>query len=438
MNITFIGLGYVGLINCVSLASYGHDVIGYDIDKNKVSLLKQGVATLEEPGLQELLTASIKRIRFTANVKDAIMHSNTFIVAVDTPQGKDGQPNLANFYQALDDIAANSTQNCLIIIRSTVPVGISRSVKGYLEERSTYRYEVFSMPEFLSQGRAVEDFKNPTRIVLGVDDLSKEAIARTVIAMFVPNKKVPIMVTTFENAELIKYASNCFLAMKVSFINSVSRLCEKVDGDIEDVARGMSYDPRIGSSFLKAGIGYGGSCFPKDTNGLYWISNDNSEPLSLVKATIEENELQSKFFIDKIFKRFKNVNGMKIAVLGVAFKENTEDVRNTPAIPTLRALLDKGAHICVYDALAEDNLQKQLSRYSHISYYDYPADALKDAEAVLILTNTEEFRALTVNDYQSLMKHPVIFDGRNIYAVKDMEGVEYYSIGRKQLTNKRK
>ena len=437
MNFTFIGLGYVGLVNSVVLASYGHNIIGYDIDKEKISLLKQGVSTLEEPGLQELLTKSIRNIRFTANTKDAIRHSNIFVVCVDTPQGKDGQPDLKNFYLALDDIKENVTQNSLVIVRSTVPVGTSALAKKYLEDGSSYRFEVVFMPEFLSQGKAVDDITTPTRLIIGVDDKPKETVARNIGLVFINNnKKIPILVTSLENAELVKYASNCFLAMKISYINSISRLCEKVGGDINEVALGMSYDPRIGSSFLKAGVGYGGSCFPKDTNGLYWLSSDNSEPLELVKATIEENEKQVEFFLNKIFGRIKTISNSKIAVFGVAFKGGTEDVRNSPAIPIVKALLDKGAYINVYDPLAEDNFHKLFSRYAHINYLDYPADALKDADAVVILTDSEEFKALTAEDYIELMRRPIIFDGRNLYELKDMVGTEYYSIGRKQLTKK--
>ena len=435
MNITVIGLGYVGLTNTVLLGSFGHNVIGFDVDKEKISLLKQGVATIEEPEIQNLLTESRSHLRFTSNAKDAIRQSNMFSICVDTPQGKNGEPDLSHYYEALDAIAENATQNCCIFIRSTVPVGTNKLTKKYLEEHSKFRYQVISLPEFLSQGKAVHDSLNPSRMVIGIDSPEAETFVKTFVGLFL--KKIPLVITSPENAELIKYASNAFLAMKVSYINSISRLCDQVGGNIDVVARGMELDPRIGGAFLKAGIGYGGSCFPKDTNGLYWTSDKNSTPLKLVRATIEENELQGQYFLDKIAKRFKSVNNTKIAVFGVGFKGGTEDVRNSPAIPIIKALLEKGAHINLYDPLAEDNFHKLFSRHTHISYMNYPEDALKNADFVLILNDSEEFKNMTAQDYINAMKRPIIFDGRNLYKLDDMVGTEYYSIGRPDVKKKK-
>lgn len=432
MNMTFVGMGYVGLVNSVILASYNHNIIGFDIDKEKISLLKQGVATIEEPNLQTLLTEAQHNLRFTSNAKDAIRGSNVIVICVDTPQGKDGEPDLTHFYDVLDEIAENATQNCCIIIRSTVPVGTNRLTKKYLESKCSYRFQVISMPEFLSQGNAVKDTINPSRLVIGVTSPEAEIFAKSLAGIFV-NKKVPLLVTTPETAELIKYASNSFLAMKISYINSISRLCDKVDADIDKVALGMSLDPRIGPSFLKAGVGYGGSCFPKDTNGLYWISDDNAVPLDLVKATITENDAQINYFLEKVTKRFKSLNNLKIAVFGVGFKGGTEDVRNSPAIPIVKYLLEKGAYINLYDPLAEENFHKVFSRHTHISYLDYPQDALKNSDFVIILNDSDEFKELTADFYIENMKRPIIFDGRNLYRVEDMKGTEYYSIGRPSL-----
>lgn len=432
---TFIGLGYVGLVNSIILASFNNSVIGYDIDKEKVSLLKQGVVTIEEPNLQELLTAAQANLRFTSNPKDAIRQSNVLVICVDTPQGKDGQPDLKHYTEVLDTIAENATQNCCIIIRSTVPVGTNRFTKKYLEERCNYRFQVISMPEFLSQGSAVKDSINPSRLIIGVTSPEAEIFAKTLAGIFV-NKKVPLLVTTPETAELIKYASNSFLAMKISYINSISRLCDQVGADIDKVAYGMSLDPRIGSSFLKAGVGYGGSCFPKDTNGLYWISEEESVPLELVKATIVENDAQIQYFLDKVYKRFKSVNNCRVAIFGVGFKGGTEDIRNSPAIPVVKSLLERGAYLSIYDPLAEDNFHKLFSRHTHISYMDYPIDALKNADFVIILNDSEEFKSITASDYINMMKRPIIFDGRNLYKLEDMEGTEYYSIGRPNVRRK--
>lgn len=435
MDITIIGLGYVGLVNAVYLASLGHNVIGYDIDKNKVSLLKQGVSTLEEPHLQELLTASKDNLRLTANHKDAIRQATTVFICVDTPQGKDGSVDLTNFNNVLDTIASDAIVDQTIVIRSTVPVGINKISKARLESKSSQKFDVISFPEFLSQGKAVDNLIHPYRLILGVNDARGAEIAKSIAQAYLL-KKTPVMITTPENAELIKYASNCFLAMKISYINNIAQLCEKVGADVEKVAKGMSLDPRIGDSFLKAGIGYGGSCFPKDTNGLYWIANDNSVPMELMRSTIQVNESQVELFLDKIYKRFRTLANLNIAILGVAFKGETEDVRNSQALPIVKALLDKNVNITIYDPLAMDNFHNVFSRHSHIKYVDYPKDAIKDKDAVLILNDSQEFKDLKSGDFIALMRKPIIFDGRNLYKLEDMKGTEYHSIGRPSLTDK--
>ena len=435
MNITIIGLGYVGLVNAIYLASLGNKVIAYDIDKNKITLLRQGVSTLEEPHLQELLTESASNIRFTSNHKDALSKAEYLFICVDTPQDKLGGVNLANFNSVLDVVASDAMNDQTIVIRSTVPIGTNKITKEYLENKSKYKFDVISFPEFLSQGKAVDDMINPSRLILGVGDSSAINKAKEIARLY-SVKKVPVMITSSENAELIKYASNCYLAMKISYINSISQLCEKVGADVDKVAKGMALDPRIGDSFLKAGIGYGGSCFPKDTNGLYWIAKENSVSVDLLKSVIEANDNQIKFFINKIFKHFKNMNGLTCAVLGVAFKGGTEDVRNSPAIPVVRALLDKNVTMKVYDPLAMDNFQKVFSRTSKIQCVDYPKDALKDADFAVILNDSSEFLELKAIDFILNMRKPLIFDGRNLYKLDEMEGTEYYSIGRKALTTK--
>lgn len=435
MQITVIGLGYVGLVNAVYLASLDREVFGYDIDKNKISLLRQGVSTLEEPNLQSLLTESLHNLRFSSNHKDAIRHATHIFICVDTPQAKDGSVDLKNFYSVLDNIVEDSVQDQCIIIRSTVPVGTNRIVKKYLEDRSQYHFDVISFPEFLSQGKAVENMIQPDRLILGVSDQKGIAHAKEIAQMYLI-KKAPVMITSCENAEMIKYASNSFLAMKISYINNIAQLCEKVGADVEKVAKGMSLDPRIGESFLKAGIGYGGSCFPKDTNGLYWIANDNSVPMEIVRSTIKINESQVQFFLDKIYKRFKSLSALNVAVLGVAFKGGTEDVRQSQAIPIVKAMLEKNANVVVYDPLAMDNFQKLFARHTHIKYVDYPSDALKNADVALILNDSEEFLSLKPIDFIMNMRKPVIFDGRNLYKVESMEGTEYHSIGRPSLTTK--
>ena len=432
MDITIIGLGYVGLTNAVVAASYLFNVIAYDIDKEKISLLKQGVATIEEPNVQELLTEARTRIRFTSNPKDAIRPSKIVVVCVDTPESKDGSPNLKHVYEVLDDIARFANQDTTVVIRSTVPVGTCRAAKKYLEERSEFIFDIISMPEFMSQGSAVHDIVTPSRLVFGTDSEQASLLVKEFCQPFLA-RKIPCMLTTLENAEMIKYASNNFLALKISYINNIARLCEIVGADVEKVALGISLDPRIGSSCLKAGIGYGGSCLPKDTHGLYWLSENNAEPLELVNAAIKVNETQAEYFLNKIFNRVKSVNNMNIAVLGVGFKGGTEDVRNSPATPILKVLLDKNANIRIYDPLAMDNYQKAMSRHTHISYYLYAREALKGASMCLILNDSPEFKELTAEDFISNMKRPLVFDGRNLFKLDALPGVEYHSVGRKTV-----
>lgn len=429
MNFTVIGLGYVGLVNAVILAVYRHDVIAYDTNKEKIALLKQGVATIEEPHLQELLSQVKDDIRFTSNASDAIRTNGYIVICVDTPAGKNGAPDMSHFYAALDAIAENASMDTMVVIRSTVPVGTNAATKVYLESKSPHKFDIISAPEFLSQGRAIYDVLNPARIVVGVRSEKARELTKRVLHGYI-ERKFKLFITTPENAELIKYASNGFLATKISYVNTLARLCDLVGGDIDDVAKGMALDPRIGPDFLKAGVGYGGSCFPKDTSGLCWISGSNSVPMKIIKAAMEVNESQIAYFLGKIYRRFRSLSGLKVAVLGLAYKAGTEDVRNSPAFPIIKALHERNAYVIAYDPLAIDNFHDVMARFTKIRYVDYPKDALKDADFAIILTDAEEFRKLTAKDFIGAMHSPVVFDGRNIYDLKDMQGVEYYSIGR--------
>lgn len=432
MNITVIGQGYVGLVNSVILASFFHTVIGLDSDKNKVINLKQGIATIKEPNLQSLMNDAKDRLRFTTNAKDSIRPNKIIYVAVDTPEGKDGKPDMTNFNACLEDIAKNAIQDTYVVIRSTVPVGTNARAKKYLEENNEHKFEVISNPEFLSQGNAVDEMLNPSRIVIGVNSKAGEDLMLQIYSNF-QKRKIPILVTTPESAELIKYASNNFLAMKISYINEIARLCELIGADIEEVALGIGLDPRIGRNYLKAGIGYGGSCFPKDTKALSWLANDREAPLELVKATIKVNNEQPNVLIHKINSHFKSLSNLTIAVLGVAFKAGTEDIRNSPATTIVKYLLEKNVRIKVYDALALENFQKEMQRHSRIDFSTSIIDTLKEADAVLILTDAKELKELDKSCFIDNMKKPVIFDGRNLYKLPNMVGTTYYSIGRKTI-----
>lgn len=432
MNITVIGQGYVGLVNSVILASFFHTVIGLDSDKNKVASLKQGLATIKEPNLQSLMNDAKDRLRFTTNAKDAIRPNKIIYIAVDTPEGRDGKPDLTNFNACLDDIAKNAIQDTYVVIRSTVPVGTNVRAKQYLEENSEHKFEVISNPEFLSQGNAIDEMLNPSRVVLGVTSKAGEDLMLQIYTNY-QKRKIPILITTPESAELIKYASNNFLAMKISYINEIARLCEIVGADIEEVALGIGLDPRIGRNYLKAGIGYGGSCFPKDTKALSWLAADREAPLELVKATIKVNNDQPNVLIHKINAQFKSLSNLTIAVLGVAFKAGTEDIRNSPATAIVKYLLDKNARVKVYDAMAIENFQKEMQRHSRIEYSSSIIETLKEADAALLLTDAKELKELDKNCFIDNMKKPIIFDGRNLYKPSNMSGTIYYSIGRKTI-----
>ena len=434
-GVTIIGLGYIGLVNAVMLASYHRHVIGYDIDKEKIVQLKQGISPIDEDGVQILLAESHHNLRFTSNDKDAIRPNDVIIVAVDTPIGKDGKLDMSYFRDAIESIAKNAIQDTYVVILSTVPIGTNRKVKKYLEEHSKYKFEVITHPEFLSQGRALKDVTSPSRVVIGTDSAKGEALIRKVYDEILI-KKVPILVTSPENAEIIKYASNSYLAMRISFINEIARICERVGGNIDDVYLGISLDPRVGLNYFKPGVGFGGGYLPKDTDGLYKESIAAGEPAYLAKAAIESNDRQTEFFIGKIFARFKSITNMKVAVLGLGYKGGTEDIRNSPAIPVVRALLERYAEIYAYDSIAEENFRKLFSRHTHIHYMDYVKDALDKADFVVILSDSAEFKKLTLDDFKK-MKHPIIFDGRNLYKPESMVGVEYHSVGRPTVEKKK-
>lgn len=428
MNVTIIGLGYVGLVNAVVFASYNHDVIGFDVDKEKVSLLKQGISPIDEDGVQILLSEAKHKIRFTTNAKDAIRPNNLISIAVDTPPDEEGNIDMKNFNNAVELIAENAAQDSIVCIHSTVPLGTNRKVKQYLESHSKYKFEVVSLPMFIREGTALRDFVSPSRIILGIDSPKVEKELRAVIESFLV-KKVPIMVTTPENAEVIKCASNTYLAMRVSFINEIARICECSGADIDKVSLGISLDPRIGLSYFKPSVGYGGTFYPKDKLQPKNELSILEEQFVLSRAIIEANKKQIQFFIDKIFKRFKSITNFKVAVLGLSYKGDTEDVRNSPAIKVVRALLDKYAEIYAYDPLGEDNFKKLFIRHTHIHYVDYAKDALSKADFAVILNDSNEFKNLTIDDFK-VMKHMVIFDGKNLYKLENMKGAEYHSVGR--------
>lgn len=451
MNITVIGTGYVGLVQGVCLAELGNQVTCVDIDKNKVDNLKKGISPIYEPGIEELITKNIKakRISFTTSIKEAIKNSEIAFIAVGTPPGEDGRADLKYVLAAAEDIAgalvAHSnpvsairdrkktenrkpkTDNYFVVVnKSTVPIGTGQMVKKTIAKHYKGDFDVVSNPEFLREGSALEDFMHPDRVVIGGS--SKKATG--LVAKLYEVLKSPILTTDIETAEMIKYASNSYLATQISFINSVANICDQVGANVEDVARGMKLDGRIGQrAFLSAGLGYGGSCFPKDVQALIKISQDNGIKFGILEEAEAVNKSQRQAFIKLIQTKLKNLKGKKIAVWGLAFKPETDDIRDAPAITLAENLTNLGAKVVAFDPVAQTNFQKLLPA---VRYADTPIKACQDADALVIVTEWNEFRQLDLVSVKKAMRKPVIFDGRNIYDPGQMKnlGFEYYSIGR--------
>ncbi|EPB8172370.1 UDP-glucose/GDP-mannose dehydrogenase family protein [Clostridium perfringens] len=435
MKIVVAGTGYVGLVTGACLSEVGHNVTCVDVDEKKVEIMKKGISPIYEPGLDELLERNYKegRLDFTTDYKNAYKNADIVFIGVGTPERADGSANLDYVFTVCKQIAGNLENDCLVVVKSTVPIGTNDKVEAYLKEnvKDGIHIEVDSNPEFLAQGTAVVDTLKASRIVIGVESERAENTLREVYERF----NQPIVATNRRSAEMIKYASNDFLALKISFMNEIANFCEMVGADIEDVAKGMSYDPRIGDKFLKAGIGYGGSCFPKDTKALHWLANDNGYEIKTIKATIEVNQNQKLKMFREAKKRFGNFKGKKVAVLGLTFKPGTDDLREAPSIVNVRRLLDEGAEIVAYDPVGIENFKKLYP--TEIDYVNNPYEALKDADIAFLFTEWKEIKELELNSYESLMKTPIIFDGRNCYEIDDVENknIEYYSVGRMPIKN---
>ena len=435
MNIVVAGTGYVGLVTGACLSEVGHTVTCVDIDEKKVEIMKQGISPIYEPGLDELLERNYKekRLDFTTDYANAYKNADIVFIGVGTPERVDGSANLDYVFGVCKQIAENVTKDCLVVVKSTVPIGTNDRVEEFLKENvvNNVHIEVASNPEFLAQGTAVVDTLHASRIVIGVESRKAEEKLRYVYERF----NQPIVVTNRRSAEMIKYASNDFLALKISFMNEMANVCEVVGADIQDVAKGMSYDPRIGDKFLNAGLGYGGSCFPKDTKALHWLANDSGYEIKTIKATIEVNENQKYKLFRKAKQEFGSLKGMKVAVLGLTFKPGTDDLREAPSIPNVRRLLDEGAEIVAYDPVGVNNFKKLYPK--EITYVNTPQETLKDADMVFIFTEWNEIKSVELSEYVELMNTPVIYDGRNCYDTKDVEkyDVNYYSIGRKAVEN---
>lgn len=430
MKIAVIGTGYVGLVTGVALSEIGHMVTCIDVDPSKVEKLSKGIPTIYEPGLEELIKKNISsgNLRFTSRHQKGLPDADVVYIAVGTPQRADGSANLDYVEQAALDIAANITQDIVVVIKSTVPVGTNFHIKDLINKntKNGVQIQIASNPEFLREGSAVKDTFHGDRIVIGTEDEETAEILSEINKPF----GTPIIKTDISSAEMIKYSSNAFLATKISFINEIANLCESMGANVEEVAKGMGLDHRIGPDFLKAGIGYGGSCFPKDTNALVQLAGNANHEFNLLKSVIEVNNHQQVLLLDKIMERFGSIQGKRVAVLGLAFKPNTDDLRESPALVMIPKLVDLGANVVAYDPIAVANAKKQLK--SEIDYTEDLIEALKDADFAVIVTDWSEVKHIELSKYSELMNEPIVFDGRNCYGLDEAKEatLEYYSVGR--------
>jgi UDPglucose 6-dehydrogenase len=434
MKIGVIGTGYVGLVTAVCLADLGHDVIGTDVIPEKIEKASRGISHVYEPSLEELLKKNLKKgnLAFIHDLDKTILSSDVLFVCVNTPQRKDGSADMTFVEGVSRRIADNLNGYKVVVEKSTVPVRTSMWIKRAiaLYRKSEIAFDVASNPEFLREGSAVSDFLNPDRIVIGVETEKARDVLLKIYAKF----KDKILVTNIDTAELIKHASNSFLALKISYINLISDLCERTEADVELVARGMGLDPRIGSHFLRAGLGYGGSCFPKDIRALSRIGEDLGIDTNLLREADRINSARVEIFVEKIKKALWILKDKKIALLGLSFKPETDDIREAPSIRIVRKLIDEGASLRLYDPQAMENMRKVYPEDPpSISYAGSPYEAVQGANALLIITEWDEFKSLDLEKIKEAMANPIIVDGRDIYdpsKVKSL-GFEYYSIGRR-------
>ena len=433
MKIVVAGTGYVGLVTAVCLSEVGHSVTCVDVNEEKIKILNEGKSPIYEPGLEELMLKNKELLTFTLDSKNAYKNADVIFIGVGTPEKKDGSANLKYVYEVAKEIAQSIEKDCIVVVKSTVPIGTNKKIEKYINDNlvNNVKIEIVSNPEFLSQGTAVKDTLHAQRIVLGVQSKHAENVMKEVYDGF----GQPYIITNRESAEMIKYASNDFLALKISYINEIANLCEIVGANVQDVAKGMGMDARIGNKFLQAGIGYGGSCFPKDTKALSWLANFNDYELKTIKAAIEVNENQKLKLIKKARRYYESFEGLNIAILGLTFKPNTDDLREAPSLTNIPILIDDGANIKVYDPIGEKNFKKIYP--TEITYCKDIREALKDADLCFIFTEWDFVKNIDISLFERLMKKPIIIDGRNCFDLDIIKNknIIYESIGRKIINN---
>lgn len=437
MNITVIGTGYVGLVSGVVFSEMGNNVLCIDIDKEKVEAMSKGISPIYEPGLENMMKKNIEldRLRFSTDIQEGVQTSEVIFIAVGTPPKENGEADLRFVHQVAADIGKYINEYRLVVTKSTVPVGTGQYIKQIIKDNASkvMDFDIGSNPEFLREGSAIDDTLNMERAIIGVESSKASEILNELHKPF----NTEIVETNIETAEMIKYAANAFLATKISFINEMANVCEKVGADVTQVARGMGLDQRIGGAFLQAGLGYGGSCFPKDTSALIHISQKAGYDMKIVPSAEEVNYLQRINFINKITETFKdNLEGKKIGVLGLAFKPNTDDMRDAPSIEIIHALNGKGANVIAFDPVAGKQAKKVIKDLNLAASVD---EVFEEAEAVVIITDWVEFKNLDIQRVGKLMNQKIIFDGRNMLNPQEMEnqGFYYVSVGRPVVGGKK-
>ena len=431
MKIAVAGTGYVGLVTGVCLAEHEHEVTCVDVDQKKIDIMRQGISPIYEPGLEELMKKNMERLTFTTDYASAYKDADVIFIGVGTPEKKDGSANLTYVYTVAEQIAESITKDCVVVVKSTVPIGTNDKIEAFIKSKVKDGIKVYiaSNPEFLAQGTAVRDTLHASRIVIG----TSEEYAQNVLQEVYKNFDAPKMVTDSCSAEMPKSASNDFLALKISYVNEIANLCEIVGANITDVTKGMGFDSRIGNKFVNAGIGYGGSCFPKDTKALHWLASFHDYEIKTIKAAIEVNENQKIKMVKKLFKYYKNLRGLTVAALGLTFKPNTDDLREAPSLVNIPMLLEEGCHVKAWDPVGVENFKKLNN---NIDYCDTIKETLKDADVCLIFTEWNEIKEMDIKDFEKYMKNPIVIDGRNCFDIDKFKNtkITYDSIGRPTIT----
>lgn len=429
MRITVIGMDLVGLVTAVGLAEKGHEVFALDSDKKKIAALRKNEVFKDEYRLEEILSRNDTNIRFTSEYRDSIYDANVLMFCIELKEKEAGKVDTTPLYAAAREACKYITQDCTVIIRTTVPVGTNRDLKAFIETGTDHKYkiDVVSNPEFLSQGSAVKDMMTPARIVVGISTREAQQIMKDLYKGF----EAPLLFVSPESAELIKYASNSYLAVKLSYINEIADLCDAVNADIQEVSFGIGLDPRIGNKYLASGVGFGGPALPQDTKVMLDLAKEKGVELSVVEAATKVNDGRAKALVKKIKSVIGSCVGKKFAVLGLSYKGNTDDIRESPAFKVIEQLLKEDAKVIAYDSVSTTAFRKKMKSDQHIVYANSLEEALKTCDYAVFLNDSEEFKKLTNNEIVEFMKRPIVFDGKAVLNPYQLPNVTYYAIGKR-------